>query len=126
MDTHTAPFGTGGALGFQRALGTGVFGKVNHAAGHKGHFLLSRTADDLSFPIQDKGLFVKAFAFANGPGFAIHLQVIAPLPHEMATQIGPIDVQFFQRNLLLLQIRDFPLRSRWLPAHWLELNPPHE
>jgi hypothetical protein len=72
MNTHASPFRTGGALGFERALGTDVFGKVNHSPGDKGHFLRSRTADHLPLPIEDKSLLVKAFAFADGPGFAIH------------------------------------------------------
>jgi hypothetical protein len=105
MDTDTASLGTGRALGFQRALGTGVFGKVDHPTRHKGHFLRSRTADHLPFPIQGKGLLVKAFAFANRPSFAIHLQVVAAFPHQMAAQIGPVDVQFLQISSLSLQIR---------------------
>jgi hypothetical protein len=104
MDADTASFGTGRALGFQRTLGTGLFGKVDHAAGNKGHLLFSRTTDELPFPIQRKGLLVKAFALANGPGEALHLQLIAALPHQMATQIGPINVQFFQRNLLPINV----------------------
>src|SRR5438105_14213850 len=96
MDTDTTTLGTGGALGVQRTLRTGLFGKVDHTTRHKRHFLRSRTADDLPFPIQGKGLLVKVGALANRPGFAIHLQIVAAFSHQMATQIGPIDVQLFQ------------------------------
>ena len=50
MDTDAASLRTGRALGFQRALRAGAFGKMNDAARHKGHFLLGRAADDLLFP----------------------------------------------------------------------------
>src|SRR6266567_4576871 len=79
MDADTTTPGTGGALGFQRTLCTGLFGKVNHAARHKRHFLRSWTANELPLPIQDKGLLVKVCALANRPGFAIHLQIVASL-----------------------------------------------
>src|SRR2546421_12671326 len=96
MDADTTTLSTGGALGFQRTLCTGLFGKVNHAARHKRHFLRSWTANELPLPIQeDKGLLVKVCALANRPGFAIHLQIVAALAYQMATQIGPIDVQLF-------------------------------
>ncbi len=104
MDTHAASFCTGRALVFQRALGTGVFGKMNDATRHKGHFLFSWTADDLPFPIQGKRLLGKALPFANRPGFTIDLQLIAALTNQVAAQIGPINVQFFQSHLLPIQI----------------------
>ena len=105
MDTHTAPLNTASALSSQRALGTGLLGKVDDATRYKRHLLCSRTADDLPFPIQSKGLLVKVCALANRPGFTIHLQVVAALAHQMATQVGPIDVQFFQSNRLPIQIQ---------------------
>src|SRR5260370_42504732 len=62
MDADTTTPETGGALGFQRAVGPGLFGKVDDTPGHKRHFLRSRTANDLPFPIQGKGLLVKVCA----------------------------------------------------------------
>jgi hypothetical protein len=83
VDADAASLEAGGTLGLQGALGTGLFGKVNHTAGYKRHLLRSRTPDGLPFPIQSKRLLVKAFADPNRPSFAIHLQPIAPLPHQM-------------------------------------------
>ena len=94
MDAHTASFGTGGALSFQGTLRTGLFGEMDHSTGNKGHLLLSRASDDLPFPVQDKGLLMKLLAFADWPGFAVDLKLVAPFAHQMATQIGPVDVQF--------------------------------
>lgn len=93
MNADAATLGTGCALGLQGTRRAGFFGKVDDPTGHKGHFLLSRTPDDLSFPIQGKRLLVKSFPDPNRPGFAIDLSIIAALPHQMATQRGPIDVQ---------------------------------
>jgi len=47
---------------------------------------------------------VKVFADPNRPGFAIDLQVAAAFPHQMAAQIGPIDVEFLQGDWLPIQI----------------------
>src|SRR2546427_7888914 len=58
----------------------------------------SKNPDDLLFPIQGKSLFVKVFAHPNWPGFAIDFQIIGALTHQMATQIGPINVQFLQTS----------------------------
>ena len=52
MDADTASLGTAGALSLQRALSTGVFGKVDHPTRDKGHLLLGRTTDDLPLPVQ--------------------------------------------------------------------------
>jgi hypothetical protein len=104
MDADTTSFATGGALGFQGALSAGRLGKMDHATGHKGHLLSSRTLDGLPWPVQDKRLLVKVLAFANRPSFAIDLQLVAALSHPMTTQIGPINVQFLQGNSLLCQI----------------------
>src|SRR2546425_8401361 len=104
MDTDAASLRSRRALGFQRALRAGDFGKMNDAARPKGHFLLGRAADDLLFTIQGKSLFVKVFAHPNWPGFAIDFQIIGALTHQMATQIGPINVQFLQTSSLPLQI----------------------
>src|SRR5260370_19851403 len=104
MDTHAASFRTGRALCFQRTLGTGVFGKMNDPTRHKGHFLFSWTKDDLLFPIQGKRLLGKALAVPNRPSFAIDLQLVASLTHQMAAQIGPVDMQFFQSHVLSFQI----------------------
>lgn len=114
MDAHAAAFGTSRALRLQRALGTDVFGKVHNATRHKGHFLVSRTANHLPVLIKDKRLLGKAFSCANRPGFAIKFQLTTPLAHQMATQIRAIDMQFFQHHRLLLQVRDFRL---WLHTH---------
>src|SRR5260370_948612 len=93
MDTHTASFYTGGALLFQWALSAGLFRKVDDPTGNKGHLLFSRTTDDLPFPIQCKRLLGKAFPLTHWPGFAIHFQIVAAFPHQMATQIGSVDMQ---------------------------------
>jgi hypothetical protein len=90
MNALAPPSGTGGASGLQRALGAGLFGKVDDPTRDKGHFLLSRTTDLLPFPAQGKRLLGKAFALTNRSGFAIHLQLVAALPHQMAAQIGPM------------------------------------
>ncbi len=119
MDAHTASFRTGSALGLQGALGAGLFGKVDDPTGHKGHFLLSRTANDLPFPIKGKRLLVKAFADPNWPGFAIHFQIIAALSHQMAAQIRPINVQFFQSYMLPIQICTNRFSHTGLLSHWL-------
>src|SRR6266851_9560616 len=105
MDADTASLGTGGALSLQRTLGTGVFGKVDHPTRDKRHLLLGRTPDDLPLPVQHKGLLVKALPRANRPGFTIDLQLLGALTNQMTTQIGPIDVQFLERNFLPIQIR---------------------
>src|SRR5260370_16270095 len=105
MDADTASLGTGGALSLQRALGTGVFGKVDHPTRDKGHLLLGRTPDDMPLPVQRKGLIVKALPRANRPSFTIDLQLVRALPNQTTTQIGPIDVPFLERNCLPLQIR---------------------
>ena len=94
MDAHTAALGTGGALLFEWALSTSLFGKVDDPTGHKRHLLLSRAPDDLPFPIQRQRLLGKALALAHWPSFAIHFQIFAALPHHMATYIGPVDMQF--------------------------------
>src|SRR5260370_2129702 len=104
MDADTASLGTGGALSLQRALGTGVFGKVDHPTRDKGHLLLGRTPDDLPLPVQRKGLLVKALPRANRPSFTIDLQLVRALPNQMTTQIGPIDVQFLDRNFFPIHI----------------------
>src|ERR1700687_2462622 len=123
MDAHTASFGTGGTLCFQGTLGTGLFREMDQRTSNKGHLLLSRAADDLPFPVQDKGLFVKLFAFAHWPGFAVDRKLIATFAHQMAAQIGPIDVQFLYSDLLPLQVladrwRDTGFRSiGWSEAH---------
>src|SRR6266702_7479980 len=103
MDAHTPSFRTAGALRFQGTLGTDLFGEMDHRTSNKGHLLLSRTPDDLPFPVQDKGLLVKLFAFAHWPGFAVDRKLVAAFAHQMAAQIGPIDVQFLERDLLPLQ-----------------------
>ena len=105
MDADTASLGTAGALSLQRALSTGVFGKVDHPTRDKGHLLLGRTTDDLPLPVQHKGLLVKALPLANRPGFTIELQLLGALTNQMTTQIGSIDVQFLEKNLLPIQIR---------------------
>ena len=94
MDAHTASFGTGGALSFQGTHRTDLFGEMDHRTGNKGHLLLSGAADILLFPIQDKALLMKLLAFAHWPGFAVDRKLVAAFAHEVATQIGPIDVQF--------------------------------
>ena len=104
MNADAASFGNGGALRSQRTLRAGFFGKVNHTAKHKGHLLACWTSDRLPLPIQGKPLLGKVLPFANRPSFAIDLQLIPPLPHQMATQIGPVDVEFFQPHLLPAQI----------------------
>jgi hypothetical protein len=71
----------------------------------KRHFLLSRTANRLPTPIQDERLLVKVLPFAHGPGFARDLKFSAALTHQMATQIGPVDMQLFHCHRLPLQIR---------------------
>ena len=50
VNTDATPFRAGRALGFQRTLGADVFWKMNNSTGHKGHFLLRWTANDLPFP----------------------------------------------------------------------------
>src|SRR6266852_2050448 len=102
MDADTASLGTGSALSLQRALGTDVLGKVDHPTRDKRHLLPGRTADELPLPVQHKGLLVKALPLANRPGFTRHLQVVTALPHQMATQIGSVNVQFPQIDFLLL------------------------
>ena len=72
-----------------------LFGNVDDPTGHKGHLLLSRTTDDSLLPMEDKDWFGKVFTLAHRLGFAIHFQVVAAFPHEMAAQIRPVDVQFF-------------------------------
>ncbi len=74
-----------GTLSLQRALFTGFFGKVNGATGNKGHLLSSGALDNLLFPVQNKSLLVKMFADPNGPSFAIDLQPIIALTHQMTT-----------------------------------------
>lgn len=83
METHTPASASGGALLFEGTLSASVFGKVDHPTGYKRHFLCSRAANHLSFPIQGKGLLGKAFALTHRPGFAVHLQIVATLPHQM-------------------------------------------
>jgi hypothetical protein len=104
QDTHTASFGTGGALCLQGALVTGLFRKVNHSPWHKRHVLRSRTLDRLALPVQDKGLLLKTLPLTNWPGFAIHFQFFGALANQMTTQIGSVNVQFLQRHLLPVQI----------------------
>jgi len=77
---------------------------MDNAAGHKRHFLLSRTADDLPFPVQGKRLLVKVFPFANWPSFAIDVEVVTAFSHEMATHIAPVDVEFCETYSLRLQV----------------------
>src|SRR5689334_20975380 len=103
MDTDTASIGAGGTLSFQRTLGTGVFGKVDHPTRHKRHLLRSRTPNDLPFPIQNKSLLREVLAAANRPSFTIHLQVTGAGMHQMAAQIGSINVEFLQENRLPIQ-----------------------
>jgi hypothetical protein len=55
--------------------------------------LFSWTANEVPFPIQDKRLLVNMFADPNRPGFAIDLQIIIALTHQMTTQIGPVDME---------------------------------
>src|SRR5260370_24355368 len=74
-----------GTLSLQRALFTGFFGKVNGATGNKGHLLSSGALDNLLFPVQNKSLLVKMFADPNGQSFAIDLQPIIALTHQMTT-----------------------------------------
>ena len=76
MNADAASFGAGGALGFQGALRARLFGKMHHPTGHKRHFLLGGAPNGLSVPIEGKRLFVKAFALAERPGFAIGLQLL--------------------------------------------------
>ncbi|GAC1665146.1 MAG: hypothetical protein PVS3B3_36720 [Ktedonobacteraceae bacterium] len=94
MDAHTTSFGTGGALSFQGTHRTDLFGEMDHRTGNKGHLLLSRAPDTLPFPIQDKGLLTKLLVLADWPRFAVDRKLVAPFAHEVATQIGPVDVQF--------------------------------
>src|SRR5947209_6505492 len=54
VNTHAAPFCAGCALSFQRALSADTFGKVDGPTRCKGHFLPSRTTNDLSVPIEGK------------------------------------------------------------------------
>src|SRR5438445_9701961 len=77
MDADTASFGTARALNFQGRLRTDLFGEVDHSTGHKRHFLLSRAADDLSLPVQNKGLFMELLPFAHWPGFAVNRKLVA-------------------------------------------------
>lgn len=86
MDAHTASFGTARAVRFQGALRTGLLREMDHRTGTKRHCLLSRASDDLPLPMQDKGLRMK----------------LLPLAHQVATHIGPVDVQFLSRDLLPL------------------------
>src|SRR5258708_13328258 len=104
MNAHTAPLRTGGTLGLQRALPTCFFRKVNGTTGNKGHLLPSRALDALLFPVQNKSPFVKVFADPNRPGFAVDFQLITALTHQMATQIGSVDMKLLERNSLPLQV----------------------
>src|SRR5258708_32937041 len=104
MNTHTASLGTGGTLGFQGTLSTYLFRKMDHATRNKRHLLLGGTLDGLSFPVQVESLLVEVLAVAHLPGFAIDLQVRVSCTHQTAALIRSVDVQFFQSNLLLLQI----------------------
>ena len=92
MNTHTAFLGTGGALGFQGTLGTRLFGKMDHTAGNKRHLLLGRALNDLSFPVQKKGLLVESFVVANWPGFTIHFQGVAAFTNQMIAQLSSVDM----------------------------------
>src|SRR5258708_14987625 len=104
MNTHTASLGTGGTLGFQGTLSTYLLRKMDHATRNKRHLLLGGTLDGLSFPVQVESLLVEVLAVAHLPGFAIDLQVRVSCTHQTAALIRSVDVQFFQSNLLLLQI----------------------
>ena len=57
---------------------------LDHGTRYKGHLLRSRTPDDLSFPVQGKGLLVKLLPVTNGPGLAIHLKLVTALAHQVA------------------------------------------
>jgi hypothetical protein len=54
-----------------RALSAQLLREMHHPTGCKGHFLLGGAPNDLPVPIEGKHLFVKVFALAHGPGFAI-------------------------------------------------------
>ena len=73
---------------------------MDHTTGHKGHFPLGGTLNDLSFPIQDEGLLVEALVIANWPSFAIDFQIVAALTNQMAAQIRSVDMQFLQGSPL--------------------------
>jgi hypothetical protein len=49
-------------------------------------------------------VFGKVFALAHRPGFAIHLQIIAARPYQMAAQKGSIDMQFRSTNIWQAEI----------------------
>ena len=51
-----------------------------------------------------KGGLGKAVPIAHRPGFAVNRQVGRPLPHELATQVRPVNVQFAQVDGLQGQI----------------------
>jgi hypothetical protein len=104
MDAGTAPFGTDRTSRFQSTLGTGVFWNVNNTIRDKGHFLFRWTANDLPIPIQKKYLLGEALSLANRPGFAINLQLVTSPSHQVAAEIRPVDMEFFQNHLLPLQI----------------------
>jgi hypothetical protein len=104
MDADAAALGTGGALDFQGALSTGVFGKVDHAPRLKGHLLPRRTLDGLPLPVQDKCLLVKALPLANGPGFAVDLQLVTTLADQQTAQRGSVDVQLLSHHPLPIQV----------------------
>src|SRR5215472_7538763 len=104
MNAHTAAFGAGGALHPQWTLSAYLFGEVDDPTGLKGHFLLSRTANRVTLPIKNTCLLVKMLALVDRPGFTIDFEFITPLPHEMTTQIAPVDVELLYTHALRLQV----------------------
>jgi hypothetical protein len=94
MNAHTAAIGTRGALRFQRTLGADLFRVVDCSTRLKRHLLPSRASNEATFPIQGKRLLVKVFSLAHRLGFAIYFQLITALLHQMATQLGAIDMEF--------------------------------
>src|SRR2546421_7065761 len=105
MDADRAAVWTGGTAFAQRTGGTRLNWKVYHPSGDKRHFLLVGTTQPLPLPIQLKGRFREARSIAHGPGLAIHLQVSSTLSYQRATEVGSIDMQFAQSDLLASQIR---------------------
>src|SRR6266567_479398 len=105
VNADAAPFGTGSTLPFQGTLSTGFFGKMHDATRHKGHLLFRWTANDLSVPIEGKHLLGEVLSLAHRPGFAIDLQFSTAFPHQLAAQIGSVDMHLFQSNRLSSQIR---------------------
>lgn len=85
MNADAAAFSAGSALGFQRTLGTSLFGEVDGPTRYNRHFLLSRTSYQVMFPIERERLPVKVLAFADRPGFAVHFQLITALAYQVAT-----------------------------------------